>query len=239
MSGSYIPYAEFADSPRRPTGFAKAYDWRSSGSRLITGASFLCLGFLFGTGCGPSISRFELTPQVFCEGERPMISWDARGDTTMIFAPEPLQAGADSCVATGRNTFDFTLVSRRGGKEARREVEAMQLAETGAEPISFETTAVAGDEVIADGEKNVVLWADHIRIATVAACGGRAVSVEHEGKRVSLPPGGVPSDELAGTPLVGLWKLRSQLSLDERNNPSLRPKALAILATFHCVKETR
>jgi hypothetical protein len=132
----------------------------------------------------------------------------------MTFAPEQLQAGADSSVASGRHTFDFTLVSRRGGKEVRREIEAMELAETRTEPIAFATSAVEGDAVIADGEKNAALWAGHVQIATIAACGGRALSVEDEGKRVLLPGNGVPSDELTGARLAGFWKLRSQLSRD-------------------------
>jgi hypothetical protein len=44
------------------------------------------------------------------------------------------------------------------------------------------------------------------------------------------------SDALAGTPISGLWELRSPLSAEEQSNPSLRPKELKVLATLRCRK---
>ena len=201
-------------------------------------AALLSACIFFELGCaGPSVDRFQIEPQVLCEGQSAVIHWDVSGEPAMAFSLEPEPTGVSSCTEKGRETLAFTLVARRRGKEAERKVEVVQLHESGAEPIAIRTSRLEGSDVVASGEKNLALWAQRVQIATVAACQNRAIQVQHAGKTVLLPAKGMPSDALAGTPLAGSWELRSPLSAGEQTNPRLRPKELEVLATFRCKNE--
>lgn len=211
----------------------RVVDLRCKGMTVLLSA---CIFFELGCA-GPSIDRFQIEPQVLCDGQRAALSWDASGEPAMAFSLEPAPTGGSDCTARGRETFAFTLVARRRGKEAERKVEVVQLHESGAEPIAIRTSRLEGSDVVASGEKNPALWTQRVQIATVAACQNRAIQVQHAGKTVLLPAKGIPSDALAGTPLAGSWELRSPLSSDEQTNPGHRPKALEVLATFRCEKD--
>ncbi len=188
-------------------------------------------------GCSsPSINRFEVTPQVLCEGEKAVVSWEARGETGMAVQEEPVEEGAHDCVASGRDTFAFTLVAHKGSEEVERRVEVVQLHVNSTEPIAMHTNAIEGTEVVASGDKNPALWDGRVEVAAVGACQNRTVSVLHAGKTATVERGKELSDALAGTPISGLWKLRSPLSAEEQSNPSLRPKELKVLATLRCRK---
>lgn len=186
---------------------------------------------------GPHISRFEVKPQILCEGETAVICLAADGELAMTFRFEPRQDDENECAVEGLDTFAVTLVARKRGEETVRKVEIGQLHRTAAEPVIMNTNTIDGTDVVASGEKNPGLWGDRVEVATVAACRHRSIQVQHVDRAVSLPADGTPSAALAGTALHGLWELRSPLSLEEQKDPSLRPKDLKVLATVRCRPE--
>lgn len=195
--------------------------------------------FLFSgcVGCaGPSISRFEITPQVLCEGEKAVVSWEAHGKTGMTVQEEASEEGAHDCVASGRDTFAFTLVAQSGSEERESRVEVVQLHAHATEPIAMHTNAIEGTDVVASGDKNPALWDSRVEVAAIGACQNRTVIVQHAGKTATIEQGKEMSGALAGTLVSGLWELRSPLSAEEQSDPSLRPKELKVLATLRCGK---
>lgn len=194
------------------------------------------LGFVQ-LGCaGPVIQSFEITPQVLCPGESAIASWDARSKTRMTFLKEPEAAASTKCAARGKEAFLFRLIAEGESGQDEKHVEVVQLRPNGAEPIVFSTNRLENDQVVASGVKNPELWAEHVRIASLASCDSRDIQVRHAGRTATLPANGTRSDALAGTPLTGEWELRSVLSSDELRNPAVRPKQLEILADFTCAK---
>lgn len=203
--------------------------------RRSTHTALLTAGLLTCVACsGPRISRFEVKPQILCEGDKAVIRWAAHGELAMTLQSEPMPEAEPTCATEGRDTFSLTLVARKRGEEAERKVEIGQLHRTAAEPIVMSTNAIVGTDVVASGQKNPGLWGDRVEVTTVAACLGRAIHVQHSGRSASLPADGTPSDLLGGTVLDGPWELRSPLSPEEQHNPSLRPKVLKVLATVRC-----
>jgi hypothetical protein len=187
-------------------------------------------------GCwGPSISRFDLTPPVVCAGEKAVATWDARGETALAVQEETSELVASSdCVGTGRETFVFTLNAHSSSAEVERRVELVQLHADATEPIALRTNSVKGTDVVASGEKNPGLWDSRVEVATISACQNRSITIQHAGKSGVIVPGNKPSDALAGTPVSGLWELRSTLTDPEVKTPSLRPKELTVLTTLRC-----
>lgn len=203
--------------------------------RRSTHTALLTAGLLFCIACsGPQISRFEVTPQILCEGDKAVIRWAADGKLAMTLQSEPMPEAEPACAREGLDAFALTLVARKAGEEAERKVEIGQIHGTATEPIVLSTNTIVGTDVVASGEKNPKLWDDRVEVATVAACRRRAIHVQHSGRSASLPADGTPSDLLGGTELKGPWELRSPLSPEEQRNPSLRPKVLKVLATVRC-----
>jgi hypothetical protein len=194
------------------------------------------LVFIGAFGCsGPSITRFEITPQVLCQGEKAIVSWDANGKTDLAIQEEPAEV-VEECQAIGHHTFAVTLAARVGSEEVERRLELEQLEENSAEPIAMHTNALDGSDVVASGDKNAALWDRWVTVASVRACESRSITIKHAGKTATVAPGRIPSDELAGTPVSGPWELRSTLTAEELKTPSLRPKELTVLATLRCGK---
>ncbi len=197
--------------------------------------ALLGAGVFFELGCaGPSINRFEIEPQILCEGQNAVVRWETSGEPALAFSLEPGHNGGSNCTTKGRETFAFTLVARKHGQDQVRKVEVVQLHEGGTEPIALRTSSIEGADVVASGEKNTALWSERVQIVTLAACQGRVIRVQHAGMTVLLPATGTPSDALRGTGLAGLWELRSPLSSEEQKNPGIRPKELEVLATLSC-----
>jgi hypothetical protein len=170
---------------------------------------------------------------VLCEGEKAVVTWDARGETALSIQEEPSEVGAADCVAAGRETFAVTMAARSGSEEVERTSEFVQLQTNATEPVALRTNAVEGTDVAAIGEKNPELWDAHVEIATIRACQNREMTVKHAGRSARVSPG-TASDALDGTPLSGSWELRSRLTDEEVKTPGLRPKVLAVLATLRC-----
>jgi len=194
--------------------------------------AFLRLGW-----AGAAVRRFQITPQVLCEGESARASWDVHGKPVMTFQAEPIP-NENHCTPRGKEAFVFTLVAQKSGTHAERQIEVLQLHPGGTEPIVFSTSRLQGSEVVASGEKNPALWPGRVHIESVAACDSRAIQVRHAGRAALLAASGAPSDALAGTPVTGEWELRSPLTPQEQRDPALRPKELEIIATFSCTRAT-
>jgi hypothetical protein len=190
-----------------------------------------------GCAAGPKITRFDATPRVLCEGQRTVLRWEADGELAMALLAEPGETAEEECASTGQDVLALTLVASKKNEESERKVEVVQLHQGATEPVVFRVNDLSGTDVVASGEKNVALWGDQVEVATVAACGRRAILVEHAGKTALLSADGTPSNTLAHTAFGGAWKLRSPLTPDEQRNPSLRPKQLKILATVRCRPE--
>lgn len=189
-------------------------------------------------GCaGPSITRFDVRPQVLCGNQSAVATWDVSGEPAINFSVEPVPLASGRCSAAGRETFAVDLMVQKHGKEAGKQVEVVRIADGSAEPVIFPTSRLEGSDVVAGGEKNPTLWTSIVRVETLASCQNRPIEVEHSGKTVLLGTDGSPSNALAGTELTGTWELRSPLNLQEQANPRLRPKQLEIVATLRCQKE--
>jgi len=201
------------------------------------GLLYISVLFFASAGCSSSsISRFDVTPPVLCEGEKAVITWDAKGETAIAVQEEPSEVAASSCGAIGRETFAFTLAAHSGSDEVERRVELVQLQTNATEPIALPSNAVEGTDVVAIGEKNRAIWDSSVEVATISTCQNRSITVRHEGKAAVIVPGNEPSDALVGTSLSGAWELRSTLTNEEVKTPSLRPKELTVLATLRCRK---
>jgi hypothetical protein len=204
---------------------------RVLGRLRIAAAVALCSG-----GCAPAIHSFTLAPQVLCAGDTATAAWDARGTTTLEIAPETSPPATDGCAVRGRTTTAYTLIARRNGEDARSVLEVLQLSDGAAEPVAFPTGRLEAINVIADGAKAPALWNDQVRVATVAACANRVITVTHEGHTAILPADGKASPAFDGTALGGHWSLSSPLTPGEQHDPASRPSQLEVVTTLHCVK---
>jgi hypothetical protein len=215
--------------------FWREHAWNMFSSILLV---FPALEILILSGCaGPSINRFDVTPQVLCGNQSAVATWNVNGAPAINFSVEPAPLASGRCEASDRETFAFDLVVQKQGKEASKQVEVVRIADGSAEPVVFPTSRLEGSDVVANGEKNPALWTGSVRIGTLASCQKRPIEVEHSGKTVLLTADGSPSDALAGAELTGTWELRSPLDPQEQANPRLRPKQLEIMATLRCVKQ--
>jgi hypothetical protein len=215
---------------------------------LPTGVAVLLLTAAFSSCCKPRVTRFDATPPILC-GQATVLRWEASGDVVMHLETEPTPPPSETCAAGGRETLALTLVATRHGEEDQRPIEVVQLHPAASEPIAFATKTLAGNDVLAGGEKNLKLWvrneanaaplANEVVVTSVVACGGRGIEVAHDGKTASLSADGTPSNDLAGTPVGGNWELRSPLTPGELANPRSRPKELKILASIECRKGSR
>ena len=201
------------------------------GSLYISVLIFAC------AGCSnPSISRFDVTPPVLCDGEKAIVTWDAKGETALAVQEEASEVGASNCVASGQQTLALTLAAHSSSDEVERRAELVELQPNATEPIALRTNAIKATEVVASGDKNPALWHKSVEVATISACQNRPITVQHDGKSAIVAPGNEPSGALAGTPLSGRWELRSTLTDAEMKTPSLRPKELTVMATLRCRK---
>jgi hypothetical protein len=136
-------------------------------NELLRRISFFFLVFSVWTGSSSSsISRFEVTPQWLCEGQKAVVSWETRGQPGMAVQDEVVEEGAQNCVASGRDTFAFTLVAQSKSAEVERRVEVVQLGASSTEPIVMRANGIEGREVVATGEKNTALWESRVEVTT-------------------------------------------------------------------------
>ena len=158
------------------------------GSLYISVLIFAC------AGCSnPSISRFDVTPPVLCDGEKAIVTWDAKGETALAVQEEASEVGASNCVASGQQTLALTLAAHSGSDEVERRVELVELQPNATEPIALRTNAIEATEVVASGDKNPALWHKSVEVATISACQNRPITVQHDGP--SLPPQVTPNGE--------------------------------------------
>ncbi len=199
----------------------------------IVGASLVLAVATLPVACGPRVSRFTVQPQILCAGDSAVADWEANGKLAMRFELEPAEPEGD-CSRSGLDVIAVTLVARKGGEEAPKKVEIGLVHPSAAERIAFATTRIEDGMVVASGEKSIALWGSRLEIVGVSTCGGRQIQVVHAARSASLDLDGSLSPALAGTPLGGLWELRSRLTPAEQQAPSLRPRLLAIRATLRC-----
>jgi hypothetical protein len=187
--------------------------------------------------CEPHIRSFEVTPQIVCEDQPAVARWSADGEVAMTMAIESPPLGPDACAATGEQTVRLTMVARRHDVEKTAPVEVVRVGRGASEPVVLRTTTIAGNDVVAEGDKAPALWDARVKIVTIASCEGRAIRATHAGKMVSLRADGTASADLDGAPIGGAWEFRTPMSQAERTNPALRPKTLSVLAAIRCKSE--
>jgi hypothetical protein len=89
-------------------------------------------------GCaGPSITRFDVRPQVLCGNQSAVATWDVSGEPAINFSVEPVPLASGRCSAAGRETFALDLMVQKHGKEAGKQVEVVRIADGSAEPGSL------------------------------------------------------------------------------------------------------
>jgi len=194
-----------------------------------------CIGL--GACSGPRIYQFDAKPRVLCGKNAPAFAWNTDGEASLDIEAEPSPPQDPSCARTGIDLYEMTLLVRKSSDTVTRRMEVAHVAGRATEPVAIETQQVVGSEVVASSDKNAGIWNPAVEVVTVVACGGRELHVEHAGRTATLSTG-APSSAFEGTPLGGLWELRSPLTTDEQTTPSSRPRQLALVATIRCKGET-
>jgi hypothetical protein len=127
--------------------------------------------------------------------------------------------------------LEFTLVVQKQKKEVRQKVQVVILPKESTNEIIF-PTYLRGDTLIASGDKNQERWGDKFSILTVNSGSGRQLVVKHANKIANLDKNGSPSNDLKGTPIAGVWEIRSMLTEADKKDMSSAPATLRIIATI-------
>ena len=186
--------------------------------------SLLFVGTIFLVSCGPEIRSFSVRPLTITEGDSVQVNWDVSGEPTLVVNEKRSQNDSS------KKYLEFTLVVKKGDKEAVRLVQVSVLPNESYEEIVFSTTTLNGDTVIAAGDKNSEKWSNNFELIAISSDSLRGLLVEHAGIIVSLDSIGTPSESLKGKPLEGYWKIMSMLKESEKQNIQLAPEKLTIRA---------
>ncbi|HSC37835.1 MAG TPA: hypothetical protein VLD19_08195 [Chitinophagaceae bacterium] len=186
--------------------------------------ALLLLAALF-AACGPSIRSFTVTPLTITRNDSVKVSYSVRGKPTLLVHMEGEDDNGHSTPAV--KSLELTLVAQKGTREQKRFVGVNVLPATAEDQIVF-STMLSGDTLVASGEKNAARWGDRFVVHSIAAEGGRRLTVWHAGQQTTLPANGNPVTTFDGTPYGGHWEIRSLLTEAEKKDHSLAPAVLKI-----------
>ena len=187
--------------------------------RLVSG---IFIFLLFGA-CKPAIRSFQVTPLVITGDQKVRIELDAKGTSALEFnehfSPDSIQL------------LEFTLIATKAGKEARKTVQVQKLKSLAPIDITFATSKLDGDTVIASGENNSNQWS-RFQIVSVSTSMSRIITVVHSNRTAQLKSDASSSQDLAGTTAGGEWLLKTRLTASEKADSSKIPQELKIRAVI-------
>ncbi|WP_221392864.1 hypothetical protein [Dyadobacter sp. NIV53] len=187
--------------------------------RLVSVFLFL---FLI-SSCKPTIHTFRVSPLVITGDQKVLIDFDAKGTPALEFNEH---LSTDSV-----QLLEFTLVVTKAGKEARKTIQVQKLKSQSPLDITFATSSISGDTVIASGENNNDQWSD-FQIVSVSSAMARDLTVIHSGRTVELKADGSASKDLSGTTAGGEWSFKTKLSASEKADSTKIPQELQIKAVI-------
>src|ERR1700730_14752042 len=138
--------------------------------------AYLCsASFAMLTACGPT-AQLAVMPQALCPGDTVHLSWHVRGDPELLLrVGDARPHGSVDSVnpqAMAPDTLDFLLVARARGKEATREMAILRFGATGHTVVVL-PTHLAGDTVVATGEKNNAVWQQAFEVVSILSASSR------------------------------------------------------------------
>jgi len=148
------------------------------------------------------------------------VNWDIKGTPTLLVHETELP---DS----GGKILEMKLVVEKGGKQVNRVVQVEVLPKNSTTSITF-STALVGDTLVAEDDKNPGVWGDRFEILTVSNASNRPLIVTHANRTASLDKAGTPSNAFAGAPVEGRWVFKSMITATEKADHSLLPERLQI-----------
>jgi len=177
---------------------------------------------------GPRVQSFMLEPRNVCRGQAAggtRISWSVSGTPTLH-----VRFGrAANDEPDEPDTLTFLLVVAKGRDTVTQREDVLEFPAQFAHTIAIPATP-QGSDVVAAGETNPAQWPTVFVVHTVRTGSNRAINVVHGGRTASISANGAESAALQGTPLAGLWQLKSAVASGEEP-----PDRLGLQATVSCV----
>lgn len=174
--------------------------------------------------CKPVIHSFKVSPPIIAGDQTVHIDMDVKGKPSLEFNEH---LSVDSV-----QLLEFTLIAKKAGKVARKTVQVQKLKPEPQIDITFSTSRIEGDTVVASGENNNNQWAD-FQVILVSSRMGREIIVSHMGRTVTLKSDGSPSRDLSGTTAGGQWSLKTRLTAKEKADSTQIPQELKIRAVIN------
>jgi hypothetical protein len=177
---------------------------------------------IFGS-CKPVIYSFNVSPLVITGHQKVHIDWDVQGKPSMEFDEH---VSVDSV-----QLLEYTLIVTRGGKEARRTIQVQKMRIESMIEITFSTSRLEGDTVIASGENNNAQWSN-FQVTSISSASLRDLVVTHSGRTATLKGDGSSSSLFSGTTAAGEWIFKTLLTASEKADPTKIPEKLKIKAAI-------
>lgn len=180
--------------------------------------------------CKPVIKSFKVTTpndiQVrnITTDDTLKVNWIVKGKPTLLIHEKALP---DS----GNKILEMNLVVEKNGKEVSQVVQVAMLPKTSTTTITF-PTALRGDTLVAEGDKNAGVWGDRFEIVSVSNTSGRLLTIIHAGRTALLDKTAIAPDAFTGTPVEGSWIFKSPLTPAEKTDHSLLPERLQVNTTI-------
>lgn len=195
------------------------------------------------TACAPKITSFQASPRRLCEGQNTVVSWEVEGHA--LLSSEPVMDGTGPVPSSGSMNYAlfeptlFKIIVMRGGKDAFAEQEVAVFASGDTKTIVIETYPDSTQGLVAKETLSPQVWDDMMRIDSISGQSGRALNITHEGRKITLPADGSPSDLMRGAKMSGLWEIRANLLSGEvMGDPThAPPDRLRILVSLTCVTQ--
>ena len=178
--------------------------------------------FLFAS-CKPAIHSFNVSPLIITGDQTVHIDMDVKGKPSLEFNEH---LSVDSV-----QLLEYTLIATRAGKETRKTIQVQKRKPQAPLDITFTTSSLEGDMVVAAGENNNNQWAN-FQVVSVKSPMSREIIVTHVGRTATLKADGSPSQDLSGTTAGGQWTLKTRLMADEKADSSKIPQELKIRAVI-------
>jgi hypothetical protein len=121
------------------------------------------------------------------------------------------------------STIRIYLIVTRGGKEARRTIQVQKMRPVSSIEITFSTSRLEGDTVVASGENNNEQWGN-FQVVSVSSTSLRDLVVTHSGRSTTLKGDGSSSSVFVGTTAGGEWIFKTLLTASEKADPTKIPK---------------
>jgi len=196
---------------------------------------------LFATTACAEIRRFTVTPHEICPGTSVKTEWDVTGTPTVTTSPEVKPQGDRTYRPTTDTQFVLTVKALFSQKTAPANAVTVYTG-TAAAPAEMGQLFVfrakcAGGSVVAEDTLVAADWDSRLSIATITSIEDRNITIEHEGKRAVFTAQAPTSSALAGTRMVGHWRITVPLRPGESCNGAAPPgdlRQIALKPSLYC-----